>query len=416
MTNNHPEFASLWYMRGISRDVPLTFGWRTEQNAIARLELPPAKSPRYEDARNAVLTEAMVAAKARRAVSYSRRKEHYVGHQRYYGESYSYNTILSAVADGVVGDLLEEERARPGSRGRQSRFWATSRLCRLLTASPESRCSEELIWLRDHSGRLIDYEDSALTRRMRREIEAINRRLSRIVVALDGVDVCQDGCGWIIAGNYYYPAPPHLRRIFSRGSFENGGRAYGWWQTLPSRYRSMMTINGERVLEPDFAQLHAQIIYALRGVALDGDAYETAEFSRDEGKMAFNIAINAKNRPSAIGAIMRHLKLGRHSATTLLQSITEKHKVVADVFCSDAGVAMMRIDGDVTVDVMQRCIAQGIAALPVHDSIMVPARHADQTAEMMVAAFAARFPEASPCKVRVKQSIPQMDLNNAENV
>jgi hypothetical protein len=113
---------------------------------------------------------------------------------------------------------------------------------------------------------------------------------------------------------------------------------------------------------------------------------------------------------------MRHLKLGRHSATTLLQSITEKHKVVADVFCSDAGVAMMRIDGDVTVDVMQRCIAQGIAALPVHDSIMVPARHADQTAEMMVAAFAARFPEASPCKVRVKQSIPQMDLNNAENV
>jgi hypothetical protein len=238
---------------------------------------------------------------------------------------------------------------------------------------------------------------------MRREIEAINRSIRSIVVELDGVDIHREDHGWVVAGNYYCPATPRLRRIFSRGSFDKGGRAYGWWQTLPSRYRAMMTINGEPVLEPDFAQLHAQIIYALRGIPLNGDAYETGDFSREEGKLAFNIAINAKSHLSAVTAIMHHLKLERRPAARLLKAITRKHRAVAEVFCSDAGVAMMRIDGDITVDAMLRCTAKGIAALPVHDSIIVPARYADQTAEIMAGAFAARFPNASPCKVRVKQ-------------
>jgi hypothetical protein len=57
---------------------------------------------------------------------------------------------------------------------------------------------------------------------------------------------------------------------------------------------------------------------------------------------------------------------------------------------------MMRIDGDIAVEAMLRCVAKGIAALPVHDSIIVPARCADQTAEIMMGAFTGRFPNASP--------------------
>jgi hypothetical protein len=381
MNHHDTEFGPASGASGTDRDLPLTFGWRVAESAMAGLGLPPAKSPRFEDARNAVLAEAAIGAKVARAVSYSRRKEHYVGQQRYFGESFSFNTILAAVADGVALNLLEEERSRPGSRGRQSRFWATPHLCQLMRTSPEYRHAKELIWLRDDAGRVIDYKDRPLTRRMRCEIEAVNRSLCSIVVGLEAADHHKDGQGWVIAGKYYCPTAPKLRRIFSRGSFDKGGRAYGWWQTLPALCRAKMTINSERVLEPDFAQLHAQIIYAVRGVSLDGDAYETGEFSRDQGKIAFNIAINAKSYRSAISAITHHLQLERRSAIRLLRAITRKHGAIADVFCSDAGVAMMRIDGDITVDAMLRCVARGIAGLPVHDSIVVPARCADQTAE-----------------------------------
>ena len=159
------------------RDAPLTFAWRTAQSEMAALELRPAQNWRHDDARNAVLTEAALAASHDRAVSYSRRKAHYVGRQRYYGPSYAYRTILPAVSDGVAAGLLEEQRARPGSRERQSRFRATSRLCQLLKNSPaEFRPGQEVIWLRDSNGRLIDYQDCPLTDRLRQELKTINRQ------------------------------------------------------------------------------------------------------------------------------------------------------------------------------------------------------------------------------------------------
>ena len=40
----------------LGRDLPLSFHARTEPSVIAAFGLPPARSPRHEDARNAVLT------------------------------------------------------------------------------------------------------------------------------------------------------------------------------------------------------------------------------------------------------------------------------------------------------------------------------------------------------------------------
>jgi hypothetical protein len=56
---------------------------------------------------------------------------------------------------------------------------------------------------------------------------------------------------------------------------------------------------------------------------------------------------------------------------------------VSDIFCSDAGVSLMKIDADITLRAVQQCQAQGIAVLPVHDSLIVPATKAERTAEIM---------------------------------
>lgn len=347
------------------RDAPLTFAWRTAQSEWGALELRPAQNWRYEDARNAVLTEAVLAASHGRAVSYSRRKAHYVGRQRYYGPSYAYRTVLPAVSDGVAAGLLEEQRARPGSRDRQSCFRATSRLCRLLkTFPPEYRPAQEVIWLRDSNGRLIDYQDCPLTHRLRQEVETINRQLESILVAFSGPDVrSEDNC-WVIGGTHYFSAPPRLRRVFSRASFDLGGRAYGAWQSLPACHRAMMLINGEVTLEPDFVALHPSIAYALRGVQFVGDPYETAEFPRAHGKVGFNIALNAKSYSSARAAIAHDLNLDMASATRLLRAITLKHRAVSDLFFSDAGVRLMRIDSDIALSAVTGCQVKGILALP----------------------------------------------------
>src|SRR5262249_13379838 len=133
----------------LGRDLPLSFHARTEPSVIAAFGLPPARSPRHEDVRNAVLTEAKLADEPNNWVSFSRRPAWYVGRDRYYGASCRYDLVLSAVADGVNAGMLQEERASPGSRGRQSRLRATRLLHVLLSEAPVRSQVHEVIWLRD---------------------------------------------------------------------------------------------------------------------------------------------------------------------------------------------------------------------------------------------------------------------------
>jgi hypothetical protein len=398
------------------RDLPLTFRWRTDPRAIASLGLAPARTSRHEDARNAVLTEAELAYERNSWVSFSRRPAWYVGRHRYYGDSYGYEPVLSAVADGVNAGLLEERRASPRTRGRQSRFHATPLLHTLLSGAPIRSHLHEVIWLRDDRRRLVNYADSALTRRMRKEIEAVNTIMAEIEVDLAGSDGRRIGCLWILSGTCLLPAAPQVRRVFNRSSFHKGGRLYGWWQCLSSTERRCILLNGEPVLEPDYAQIHAQIIYALRDIPLTGDAYETGEFPRDWGKKAFNIGINAKNKLGAIAAISKELKVNRRIASSLLDAVMAKHRQVSDIFCSDAGVGLMKIDADIILRAVQHCQAQGIAVLPVHDSLIVPATDAERTAEIMKAAFEERFPQSRSCEVRIKNPLPQNGKDCEERV
>ena len=170
-------------------------------------------------------------------------------------------------------------------------------------------------------------------------------------------------------------------------------------------------MSGERVLEPDFVSLHPQIIYALQGIPLIGDAYELGgAYPRVFGKKAFNIAVNARSHASAILALAHNLKLQRQAAAKLLNAIMKKHQAVSNVFCSDAGVSLMKIDSDITLTVIQQCHGSGIPVLPVHNSFVVPARHADKTAEIMIASFASRFPKSSPCRIRINcPAVSQME-------
>jgi len=67
-----------------------------------------------------------------------------------------------------------------------------------------------------------------------------------------------------------------LRRVFSRGSMERGGRFYGgWWQFIPSEFREFITINGQPTVEIDFSELHPRLLYLEQGLEPpSGDLYD----------------------------------------------------------------------------------------------------------------------------------------------
>jgi hypothetical protein len=106
---------------------------------------------------------------------------------------------------------------------------------------------------------------------------------------------------------------------------------------------------------------------------------------------------------AAVAALAHELGINWPTATKLILAVKAKHQRVADIFCTDAGVDLMRIDSEITLAAVKQCHAKGIAVLPVHDSLIVQARYADQTAEIMTKAFANRFPRMSVCQIRIKR-------------
>jgi hypothetical protein len=64
------------------------------------------------------------------------------------------------------------------------------------------------------------------------------------------------------------------------------------------------------------------------------------------------------------------------------------HSPIAGAFGDDAGIRLMRRDSDIMMRALKVLNTDGTPALPVHDSLIVPQRHAGNAAAAMSQAWA----------------------------
>lgn len=147
-----------------------------------------------------------------------------------------------------------------------------------------------MIRLKNSDGRLIDYDDTEETIRMRTRLGQWNEFIMQQhhvdlllkddelekVFETNRDDEEEEKAFWQEEQQPSYVELNRVRlhRVFNNGSFEQGGRFYGgWWQSIPSKYRPCITINGHATREFDYSNLHAAILYAQVGLPLQDDAY-----------------------------------------------------------------------------------------------------------------------------------------------
>ena len=165
-----------------------------------------------------------------------------------------------------------------------------------------------------------------------------------------------------------------LVRIFSNGSFKQGGRFYrGWWQNVPSEYRKYITIDEKRTAEFDFSQLNPHLLYHSNYKELGSeDAYDRVLDGehRKIVKQAFNAMVQAstplKNCPSEID--MSGLEM---SWAELRDRIIKAHKPIADLFFKGVGNHLQFQDSNISERVMLHFAGMDAPALPVHDSFIL---------------------------------------------
>lgn len=173
----------------------------------------------------------------------------------------------------------------------------------------------------------------------------------------------------------------HLRRVFARGKDNLGGRFYGgWWQSIPSKYRPHITIDGKKTLEVDFSTMSLRLLYSKENipVGFDRDLYDLGltgntkylTRARDLIKLYTNALLNDEGGKYRLKkSELRELKLEHYQLNKLVNTY---HKPVAHHFGTGVGLELMFLDSIIAQRLMTFFQHQGIVILPIHDSFIVP--------------------------------------------
>ncbi len=178
-----------------------------------------------------------------------------------------------------------------------------------------------------------------------------------------------------------------LYRVFSRGSFELGGRFYSKYQTLPKELRRHIFINGQPTVELDYSAHHIRMVYHLEGIDYKEDPYLAITDDPEERivfKLLLLVTMNAEDEESALGGFRNKNRdklkaligdLKDITLKPLLARIKEAHPQIAKYIHADAGVKLQYLDSQITEAILLRMTEQDIPCLPIHDSYIVPAQH-----------------------------------------
>ncbi len=228
--------------------------------------------------------------------------------------------------------------------------------------------------------KIIPFEDTPKTIQMRNNINIINDCLKRHWSDLQLTDIRWEELQTSLLSNQKYDYTPILlhkqtiKRIFNDKDFTQGGRFYGgWWQTIPSPYRALITIDGSRTNEFDFGRLHPTMMYAEANATCEGDAYDIGIDTkhRDTIKELFNAMVQMKeftDHPPRI-------KFSQTGKTwkQLRDMILKRHEPIKHMFFCGMGNNLQYRDSMIAEQVMLHFAKNDIPVLPVHDSFIITA-------------------------------------------
>ena len=349
---------------------------------------------RFNHAVHVFLTDLWKAVKSTpiRECSINKRSGWYSENPRYRDPLLTYKQMI-AVFDGLLKiGFIEVTREghfdRTIYQGKTTRFFARDELLERLqeldghpAISIKPDMDAESIILRnkvDDRKVLQEYADTPATERHRVNLKKIN---SCFLKHWCDLEVQDRGLARLEERIANHPSiepidfsQRTLVRIFSNGSFKQGGRFYrGWWQNVPSEYRKYITIDEKRTAEFDFSQLNPHLLYHSKYKQLGSeDAYDRVLDGEHHKivKQAFNAMVQAstplKNCPKDIdmsGVAM--------SWPELRDRILKAHKPIADLFFSGVGNHLQFQDSNIAERVMLHFADMGEPALPVHDSFIL---------------------------------------------
>jgi hypothetical protein len=175
-------------------------------------------------------------------------------------------------------------------------------------------------------------------------------------------------------------------RRFVKSNLRLGGRFYGpYWQTLPKKYRKLIKINGEEVVELDYNAMHLHLLYSKLNKRLydyysfNKDPYAIPEYNRKIVKLVFTACINENCTRKNINHVggqqvsegLPDLFEEGLPYREMVDSLGKNHPEVAPLFYSEIGYEISYMESRVTDYIVTALTKHKIPVLSIHDSFVV---------------------------------------------
>jgi hypothetical protein len=365
---------------------------------------------RWIEALAAVLANVLEACRTRprRPVRISR--DHRSSPRRYGGLSHVIEVIDLLQRRGYIGMKMGYHYDDGDSA--QTRIWALPELlrthrellCAAVTMRPPHEPVELYAW-REHKSderKLIDYDDTAFTHRVRKVLRTANEVNGRARIEYSDGFEQQRILSYVKA--IFYESFALYGRIHSYGCRHAQG--------LSESERETITINGDHVVERDFSALHPRLLYAAAGIEYLGDPYtvvvekllapsgDARGTLRSFLKLSLLALVSARDFRHAEQAANNWLHenhaerrdlraLGITRARPVLEAFMEAHAPIAHNFCGGkrTGLRTMNKDARICLDIVWHFVRRRVPIIPVHDSFLVAAQHADELERVMKATY-----------------------------
>lgn len=176
---------------------------------------------------------------------------------------------------------------------------------------------------------------------------------------------------------------------------KKGGRSFmnGSIQSLPSKEREEVLIDGKTTTCYDFVSFEAGLAYSICQETIEGDAYDITLQGYDKGllrsiaKKAMIMMLNCNSKKSAIGAINKYIKENYDIRTLyeqgkipeewvhtnkILECLEDKHHRILSMFYKETNYDLQQVGSlinDYIVDTLMQ--KHGVLTIQIHDGFIV---------------------------------------------
>ena len=183
-----------------------------------------------------------------------------------------------------------------------------------------------------------------------------------------------------------------IRRIYSK-ELDQSGRFYHGYSGCPSRYRNLITFDGEPTIELDYQASQVNVAYSLNGLDAqnynDGDPYLPINADPKHRSVYKALLIRSFTIANPIRSVKddKDIKTNGLNLTEMLDQIWQMHRYISNHRHKEAYKTVAFEESRVALKVIELCNEQGITVLPIHDSMIVKKQHKQTLEDMMVKAY-----------------------------